>query len=359
MKRNFVVHFTLGILICAIAAFESVNAASKIPLTVKLVWSSSYDDNILKYSPRDLDRFENNTESTPSEITTADDWINTFGLRVYRTFKLNNAFRFRPYYSGRLSLYSVNSISNYQYHYFLGRFDYRYRIYLYLQYSYMPGYYLRMYRDRDLDEYHNCEFTMYRPAVRLRYRINPFDIEGSMGREYAYYNEYFTEYDAEADFWGIESSYDTPFGLDVSLGYEYKISDNIGFDQVNMSAPIDPYEDTEYGDSSYEEDRFQLSLGYNLPIDSRWNWKVSIDFDRRLRYYQSELPYEQDRFHTGRKDRRSTIASSISFSPSSTVDLSFRFIYDQRRTDSLDPIVASIKNYVRRTYSVTMIYQIF
>jgi hypothetical protein len=359
MKKIPVVFVVFFLVLPGIFTTKHALAATKFPLTVKLVWSSVYDDNILKYSPRDLDRFENNTESYPSEVTTTDDWINTFGLRLYHTFKLNRSFRFRPYYSGRLSLYSVNNIKNVQYHYLMARFDYRYRIYLYLQYSYMPGYYLRVYKDRDLNEYHGCEYDMSRPAVRIRYRLKSLSIEGMLAREYSYYNEYFTEYDAEANLWGLTGSYDLPVGLDVSLGYVYKNSDNIGFNQVTITTPDPTEEDTEYGDSSYEEDHYRFSLDYALPVENEWGWSIGFDYKRYNRYYQSQLPYELDKFHTGRKDRRDVIEPHVSFSPSSNVDLEFGFTYDQRRTESIDPIVASIKNYIRRTYRVTMVYQIF
>ena len=331
----------------------------KVPLTVKVVMTTAYDGNILSYSPRDLDRFETNTEIYPSEITTTDDWVNTFGLRVYRDFKLSHHLRFRPYYSGRISLYSVNQLRNYQYHYLMARFSYRYRVYLYLQYSYMPGYYLRVYKDRDLNEYHGCEFDLYRSAVSLRYRLPPYQIEGQVGREYTYYNSFFTEYDAEATIWGLSGSYQTPLDLDISLGYELKVSDNIGFKQSDLVAAIDPNEDTEYGDSSYEEDRFNLDLSYPLPLESTWGWTVSLGLERRLRYYQSDLPFDQDPFHVGRKDRRDRIEPAIAFSPSPVIDIQWSFTYDQRRTESPDPLVPSIKNFVSRTVELTVIYQVF
>ena len=358
MKKIQVFSFLLILLILTVCTNQAA-ASKRFPLTVKLLWTSSYDDNILKYSPRDLDRFETNSEIHPSEITTADDWINTFGLRVYKDFKLSKKIRFRPYYSVRFSLYSVNQLKNVQSHYLLARFTYRYRVYLYLQYTYMPGYYLRAYKDRDLNEYHNCEFDLYKPAARLKFRFKPFEFEGQFGREWTYYNSYFTEYDSEALFSGISASYQAPFGLDVSAGYLLKISDNVGFSQAGLAIPGTSEEDTEYGDASYEEDRFNLGVGYELPVKSNWDWKIWIDFERRLRYYQSDLSSIEDPFHAGRKDRRDFIKPKITFSPSPTIDIEFRFIYDWRRTDSPEPIVSSIKNFIHRTIELTMIYQVF
>ncbi len=334
-------------------------AEERIPLTLKLTWSSSYQDNILKYSRRDLDRFENHTELYPSEITTADDWINTFGLRAYTDLNLGRKVKLRPYYSFRISRYSVNQIANYQSHYLLARFSHRYRVYFYLQYYYLPGYYLRVYKDRNLDEYHSCDFDLHRPTARLRYRLPPYEIEGGFGREYIYYNGYFTEYDSEANFYNLEGSYTTPFNLDISLGYEYKESDNVGFVADEQMASSSPIEDTEYGDSSYEENRFNVTALYPLPIESSLNWQLGIEFERRLRYYQSSLPLNQDPFHAGRKDRRDIIATKVSLSATKAVSLEFKFTYDLRRTESPESVVRDIKNYDRRTFELNVVYQVF
>jgi hypothetical protein len=271
-----------------------VHAKHNIPATFKIAYTSTYDDNVLKYSQRDLDRFENGSEIYPSEITTTDDWINTFRFRLYKDFKLSRRLRFRPYYSFRISLNAINEVRNVQSHFFLARLSYRYRYYFYLQYSYMPGYYLRIYKDRDLNEYHGCDFDFYEPSIKLRWRFKPFELEGKMGKEFVYYNKYFTEYDSEADFWRLEGQYEFPFDLDISAGYEFKISDNVGFQQESIQTGADPFEDTEYGDSSYEENFFSFEATYRLPFENDWNWTIGLEYQRRMRYYQSELPIADD-----------------------------------------------------------------
>lgn len=351
--------FPLLVLSSLIVFFSTPVNAKPFPLSVRVQWSSSYDDNILKYSSRDIGRFENRTEVAPSEVTTLDDWVNTFGVRLYRDLSLSRSIKFRPYYSGKISLYSVNQLKNYQSHYFLGRFSYRYRAYLYLQYFYMPGYYLRVYYDRDVGEYRGCEFNLYQPAIRLRWRFPPYEVEGDLGREFIYYDGSFTEYDSEAIYWGLSGSYDGIEDLNVTLGYAFKVSDNVGFNQSSLVSPVDPSVDTEYGDSSYEEDQYSLRLSYHIPFESNWDWEVSLAVQRRLRYYQSDLSTLQDPFHIGRKDRRDIIEPAVSFSPSSQVQIELRFSYDLRRTDSPDPVVSSIKNYDDHSFEFSVDYRIF
>lgn len=359
MVRRFDVVFLSLAFGCSVICAPQAFGKKTIPFSLRVSWTSSYDDNVLKYSARDLGRFETNAEYYPSEITTSDDWINTFSVRAYGDFRLGSKIRMRPYYSFRISRYSVNQITNYQSHYWLARISYRYRVYLYLQYFYMPDYYLRVYKDSDLNEYHGCTFDLYQPLVRLRLRFSPFEIEGRFGREYTYYNRFFTEYDSEASFFGIEGSYKVAWGLDLSLGYEFKASDNIGFSPAATPSAANPNEDTEYGDSSYDEDRVIFGATYFLPLESPLNWRMGLDFERRLRYYQSDLSQNQDPFHVGREDRRDIIEPGIAFSPSSTLEVEFKFSYDLRRSKSPSPSVSDVKNYDRRSFELTVNYQVF
>lgn len=360
MKR---IPTNLGLLFFSLAATfpisDSADAGTKYPINVRVTYSTTYDDNILKYSARDLERFRTDTELTPSEITTTDDWVNSLGLRVYADFDISKKIRFRPYYSAKANLYAVNPINNYQTHYFLGRFSYRYRYYLFLQYFYMPGYYLRIYRDRDTNEFHSCRFDLYQPALRFRYRLPPYEIEGEAGREFIYYNRFFTEYDTEAFFLGINGTYSGIQDVTLSLGYRFKSADNVGFSQTSLLPSSDPLSDAEYGDGTYEEDQYSFDVSYLLPIDFYWDWKVNFAFSRSIRCYQSEQSFYQDPFHAGRKDRRDKINPSLIVSPLQILDLEFSFLYDLRRTDSPDPTVGSIKNFDDRVFQVTLVYQVY
>jgi len=331
----------------------------QVPFHVKVAFSTSYDDNILKYSNNDLHRFETNTEAFPSEITTSDDWVNALGLRVYRDFDLGRRFRLRGYYSGKISLYAVNQIKNYQSHYFSARLSYRSRGYLTLKYSYLPSYYLRIYKDRDWNAYHGAQFDLSRPAVSLRWRSSIAEIEGELGREFVYYNEYFTEYDSRAYYWGLSALRRFVENLDVSLGYTFTSSDNIGFDQSAGLPSQDPLTDTEYGDATYEEDEYTLRLSYLLPLESHWDWRIEFGYRHSDRFYQSQLPLAQDGFHTGREDHRNIFTPSLTISPLSTLDLELVFSYDQRRSDSPNASVPKIKNYDERTFEIGIVYQIF
>ncbi|RJP76916.1 MAG: hypothetical protein C4524_09200 [Candidatus Zixiibacteriota bacterium] len=353
---------SLSLLLAAAALLMAASGAGariQIPFTLKVGYTSSYDDNILKYSARDLGRFETNTEPAPSEVNTTDDWINTFSVRLYQDFSLSRQFKFRPYYSGRISVFAINSIKNTTSHYVSARLSWRYRLYLTAKYFYLPSYYLRLYRDRDLGTYQGAEFDLTRPAASLRFRLPPYEVEAEYGREFVYYNNYFTEYDAEADFYGVTVAYTGFPRLDASLEYNFKVSDNIGFRQSSTVYLSAAGEDSEYGDGSYEEDRYALNLQYRLPLDSEWDWSVVLGLQRSLRYYQSEQSLVEDPFHAGRRDRRDILETAVILSPYYELEFEARFIYDLRRTDSPDPNVSAIKDFDDRTIEFTLTYQVF
>jgi hypothetical protein len=348
----------LAMILCASSGWAAVK--KKPPLTVKLVYSTGYDDNILKYSCRDLASFRNNQENYLPPNTTADDWTNSVGLRLYKTFSLGRRFSFRPYYSGKLTLYAVNPVKNQQSHNLQARFSYRNMAYLTLKYIYLPNYFLRVYYDKDTQGDRGADFNLSRLALSLRLNRRPFEMELEGGREYNYYNPYFTEFDVQADFLGATVTYlGLPF-LDASIGYTFKNADNVGFQQGSDLMVIDPNFDTQYGNGSYDEDQYSLNLGYQLPrIWKDIYWKATLDMRRHYRYYQSESSAVQDPFHSLRRDRRDVIAPSLTVAPTSDFEMQLSFTYDLRRTRSPNPTVPAIKNYDNRVIEFTFIYQVF
>ncbi len=358
--KSLPAHTVNFFLVLLLLGFPRVGeAAVKPPFTLKLSYAAAYDDNILKYSARDLDRFRNNTEVYPSEISTTDDWVNRFGFRIYRDLNLGRRWKLRPYYSFRIALYAVNRQKNLTSHFFLARLSYRYRYYFYLQYSYTPGYYLRIYKDRDLDQYYPCDFDAYRQTARFRWRTRPVELEARLGRELLYYNDHFTEYDSEALFWRVDASCKLPAEARVSAGYEFKVSDNIGFASAPSYGGAPLSEDTEYGDSSYEEDRYRLALNCPLKTTASRTYGFAFEYEHRLRYYQSEQPVEADPFHAGRKDRRRIFTTALSLDLQTRVGFKAVFTYDQRRTDSPVTAVPEIKNYDNRIFELVVTYQVF
>jgi len=133
----------------------------------------------------------------------------------------------------------------------------------------------------------------------------------------------------------------------------------VGFTQDHFGTAQNPLEDSENGDSSYEEDRYVLQASYELPFNAPWDWNLGIECQRRMRFYQSDLGVDIDPFHAGREDTRNLITPGIKFSSSFDLDFEISFTYDQRKADSPQPAVPSAKNFIHRTFELTVTYQIF
>jgi hypothetical protein len=338
---------------------QSGQAARKYPLTLKVVWSTTYDDNILKYSHRDVSLFENHEDAFPSEIKTIDDWVNTFGINAYGDLSLGHRFTLRPRYFGKVNLYAVNSLKNYSSHLFSLRLGYRKSLYLTAEYFYMPGYYLRMYKDRDWGNYYDCDLNLYRPSISLQYQRSRYSVEVDYGREMTYYNQYFTEFDSEADQYGIKGTYSFDNGASIGLGYQYKLSDNIGSKPPASVQTSNPTESNSASDLSFQENRYSVQMSYPLPIDSEWNWHADLNFQHRQRYYQTNYNTQQDPVHAGREDRRDFITTDIAFSPTVQLDLKFSFTFDIRMTDSPQQTVPAAKDFDHHTLDLTLTYRLF
>ncbi len=184
-------------------------------------------------------------------------------------------------------------------------------------YLYLDNFYLRQFNDRDTGETRGCTFDSNQFRLRARARANDFGpwlqrpgLELSWMLEDTWYNEWFTEYDTESWSLGAEFSWRMPADVDVAVEYRYTVNDNVGYDPTRIT-PILPGEDDEGGDGSNEEDRYNLSLGYDLPLS--W-WKrelpLGLDFTLRDRWYQSEMTELDDPLHSGRHDRRYLLAFS-------------------------------------------------
>ena len=322
---------------------------------------SNYDDNILRYSDRDIDRFVDQTEYSLSKISSTDDWKNDFRLKFYfdgpRIFKKPLKIR----YFVKTSSYFKNSFKNYLNHAVYIRQEVRKIVEFDFKYFFMPEYYLREYNDRDLDEYHSCYFAD--EQIRFGISVKPMksiEIGLQVEDETLYYNKNFTEYDSESRFSNVY--YIQKIGKDISIAFNYgfKESDNIGYIPV-VTSLIYPevVEDSEYGDSSYESDIYEVSLGYRLRSKSGKDTNFALGYKLRNRFYTTDNLLNDDPFHAGREDKRSNLSFDITQELSDRVDFGISYLRDWRKVDSLSETVSDIKDFKQNIYSLTLSFKLF
>ena len=321
---------------------------------------SNYDDNILRYSSKDISRFENNNESNDSRLSTYDDWKSDFRLKFYFDGPKIMGNRSSIMYFAKLSSYFRNPFNNYSNHTLLFYQDIGSHFQVHFKYFYMPSYYLREYRDRDTGDYHSCDFTNHQARIGMDFkmtRMTQFTLQYQT--EQQYYNEYFTEYDS--DLWTIEGEIYHKFSWDfrVLLNAGFTVSDNVGYQPLIASAFSEFEEDTEYGDSSFEEEMYQVEVRYRKrKFLSKDTW-FSLQYKLRHRIYSTDNPVTLDPIHAARLDDRHRAIFSISSDIVENLAAELSFTREWRETKSDYSSLPDIKNFKQNIFTLSLTYSIF
>ena len=328
---------------------------------LRLEITSNYDDNILRYSDRDLERFENNTEYYPSKLTTVDDWENEFTAKAY--FESRSVFS-RPLkikYFGKFAHYYRNSFRNYTNHTLLLSQYITRNLEIHFKYFYMPDYYLREYRDRDLNEYHSCSFDDNQARLGINYRFSKkTEMTVQTQFEQIYYNQYFTEYDSELMLYEgiLEHKFSLDFRVNLKIGF--CVSDNIGYEPSADSAESSLFEeDTEYGDCSYEEEIYQAEIRYRMKKLLGEDTWFTLQYKLRHRIYTSDNSLDIDPFHAGRLDNRHRAILEISRSLSPRLNTALKYTLEWRTTESDCQSVIKAKKFQQNVFSLSLTYKLF
>ncbi len=328
--------------------------------SLRLQFTANYDDNILRYSDRDLDRFEQSSEYYPSMLSSYDDWKNEFRLKTYFRGPRLFGSRMRLYYFAKFAAYYRNPFKNYHNHTLYINQKLGKKLEAHFKYFYMPKFYLREYRDRDLDRYESCDFENHQVRPAITYTIlKKTDVTIRIEYEQIYYNKYFTEYDSES--WLYEGLLTQKMGRNLTLGlsYGFKVSDNAGYTSLLSTPGSAPEEDSEYGESSYEADIYQFDARYRLRKLWGEDSDISLQYKLRRRCYSTDNTVEDDPFHAGRVDFRHRITASITRDILPLLEMELGYIHEWRDTDSPAPLVKEIKNFRQNVLAFSLTYKFF
>lgn len=328
-----------------------------------LEYSPEYDSNILKYSQFEIDRFNQGTEpigkATP--ISSLSDWSHCFGVRTtYEHFFIR---RNKTSYglTARWYAYSNSSIFNHGSLWFKFQQELSRTLDFRFEYSFLDNVALRNFTDRDTREWHTAEydFSEYRFKFPLHFR-KKLDLTPLYSIRRIYYNNYFTEFDSEGNSLGFEIGYKVKRTLHFSLEYKFITMENVGKSQTTGSAVLDPISaDSEYGDSSYEENDMTFSGSYDFDLADIGTFQLGVDYRLRNRVYTTNLSYQDAPFHRDRKHRLTTIGFELSNEPIRFTTISTRLEFEKRVTTSPNPNVPKYKNYQATRFSIKMSYRLF
>jgi hypothetical protein len=325
-----------------------------------------YNSNLIGISAHDRNTFLSDPVLFPTPLESVDDLENEFQIhpnvrwRAPLNLMIGADYRFKYVHRDR------NTFSDYQSHSFSLSARPRvagYRWSTRLRMFGIPSYYVRVYKDRDYNEWDAARYANFDYSLSGRYRWwRSLWSEAGLGYGTYYYNRKFTEYDSEYRYVSLGSGYEFAPDLSLNTGYTRRISDNVGKSQPGVSRipPDNPDQivDTEYGDSDFNEDDWSAQAIYR-PV--RWTSlpvEASASYRLRRRVYTTDRPLDLDPFHRGRLDKRGTFTLGLNVKAVSRLEVEPYFTYDERWADSMAPQVPLVKNYVRREYGLTLTYTI-
>jgi len=281
---------------------------SKIIQQIELEYTPAliYDNNILKYSDKYLNRFKNQQDEGRFHIKTYDDLI------ISQSLELTTSLRIFPKYRSKFILdfarqqYFKNDIRSMNewgagFQQILPQ-----KMMLNLFYNNIPYFYVRHYRDKEWVNVYGYTPESFQPFSFRKEELGGY-IQKTMfkntrlrlsfaGSRY-FHNEHYTEYDCNNFLAGVTLFQPIGKKLKTEISYQYISSAAKGFD-----ASYETAETSQGPDASYVEDRFNLTLTRDLPRIKKINHSIEVEGGYWHRAYLSAFSAVSDPLHAGRTD---------------------------------------------------------
>lgn len=272
----------------------------------EISFATIYDNNILKYSDKYLERFLNQEDEGRFHIDTYDDIILYQSVGLSYSFNIFKKLKSRINFNFNNNAYIVNGIKNWNYislgfqQYLTKRASFK------LFYSYIPTYYVRHFRDEDWVNVYGYTPETFVPFGYAKDNYG-FWIQNTFFKntrirlafDYSkyYHNKHYTEYDCNNLTYGIGLYQAILKKLKLEIGYEFEMSDAKGYDE-----PGETKESADDSDATYEEDGFVFGLNWELPGFKKLDHNLDVKLGFQKRYYLSKHYLEIDQEHAGRVD---------------------------------------------------------
>jgi len=305
---------------------------------VDLSFATIYDNNILKYSDKYIDRFINNQDTGRFHIETYDDVILYQSAEIAATYRIIKNLKTRFNVNYFFNAYAVNGIKNWYYvniglqQFFTKKASFK------IFYNYIPRFYVRHFRDDDWVEVYG-----YTPETFVQFSFAKenygFWIQNTFFKNTRvrlafdfsqyYHNKHYTEYDCRNYIFGVNLYQPLHEKVRLELGYEYEYSDAKGYDE-----PGETREGADDADATYKEYAFVLGVNWKLPEIKKKEHDLNLKLAYQKRYYLSEHYLEEDREHVSRIDDNFQLVANYNFDLSKSFTLGAFYRYYMRSTDS-------------------------
>jgi hypothetical protein len=183
--------------------------------------------------------------------------------------------------------------------------------------------------------------------------LNPkFKFDYKFGFSQLFYNEYFTEYDANNFESAIGIKYVPKDWININAGYAFKISNAKAGDAFSDSQQV-----TMIKDGSYQADIFDLSI--DLPaVLSLFLKPINLGFGAKYEHVYFQADNELDEYHYGREDNVFTFDGDMRYKIVKNFSLKCFHKYKFRNTGSPYTNVEVDKGYNLYETGVTLVYSL-
>jgi hypothetical protein len=308
---------------------------------VHLSVGTMYDNNILKYSDKYIQRFLNREDEGRFHIDRYDDVIFPYTLGITYSNKIFGNLNTIVGAGYNSNAYSYNGIKNW------GQYNIHWRQYVTkstsfrLSYSYIPKFYVRHFRDDDWTDRFGYTPKTFKPYEFSKDNFSAwfqhyFFWKTTRIRLYFsymryYHNEHYTEYDSDNYLYGFRVYQLLAKKLKVNAGYRYITSAAKAIDDVN---DFDEIDFARRSDATYNEHIYLAGIEFKFPKIFDLNNDISITGQYQRRFYTTDHFYELDPLHAGRHDYNYRVYSRYNLYIFSYLSVTPFFNWIFRNTDT-------------------------
>ncbi len=294
--------------------------------------ATTYDDNVFRRTKEERDEFKMAPNTGKWEnIETLDDLINA--VWVQATYSRGNTrvrakakqYSYWQNWAKSFHLYGLNIREK------LGK-----RLYGYLDYRYVPRYYIRQIYSEVTRDYEAYDYAKHRIAVDFRkglLRKGILSLRAHGRYEHEDYGEVFDDFDFDAYAFEAEASYKVSKAVKVGIEGLFRSVNCVGYDAPNDTDGI--VELRRDSDASYDENALELYANYQLPTKlfgraPRLGVKGTID----KKVYTTDISIYDDPYHSGREDLKFALQADVGLSFPFGMNLKLGYKWQEREVDS-------------------------
>ena len=303
----------------------------------QLTVEPTYDSNILRYSDRYIDRFENDQDPGRFRIESLDDVVTRADLRLERHFRGFGGRRARAHLSGSTRAYTRNDIKDWSRVELGWRQSLPSRMQLNVVAQWIPEFYIRHQRDSDLrgiatgsDRFQAFAFEKVSLTTSLRKRLSS-EWSGRVELQWSEndYLEGFDEFDDEQFRFALQA--DQRIGDRWKMTYRYRRTHASaqGFDE-----PTETRATSDDSDAGFEQDALYWSISHTRSRSTLGDDRFRLDLEVSQRRFTDDRGPIAAPLYAGREDVRWSLGFYYDFPMNEDLTGTAFFKWQQRTAGS-------------------------